>query len=281
MTSHRLLVWRGPLDSCNYGCSYCPFAKRAARIDTLRRDEAALARFADHIAADPTPVDLLFMPWGEAMIWPWYGRTLGSLARLPHVRAVGIQTNGSFPLHAVDGWPPNAGLWISWHPTEIALEPFVARIHALHARGVPLSVGAVAMPGGVAPVRALRDALPADVPMWLNARKPATGRFRDDEVASLVAIDPDVGAELRPVRSQGRACATGDAVWMVEGDGTIVRCHLVDQRIGDLYDGGVTAPPGPCPRGSCHCFVGYAFLDEPGQWRRWQANFVTRRRPTG
>ena len=24
------ILWRGPLDSCNYSCDYCPFAKRAA-----------------------------------------------------------------------------------------------------------------------------------------------------------------------------------------------------------------------------------------------------------
>jgi hypothetical protein len=276
--SHRLLVWRGPLDSCNYGCPYCPFAKRLANMENLRRDAAALARFASHVAADPTPVDLLFMPWGEAMIWPWYGRTLGELASLPHVRAVGVQTNGSFPLSAVDGWPPNAGLWISWHPTEVALAPFVAKIHALQERGVPLSVGAVAVPGRLEDLTALRAALPAEVPLWLNALKPR-GRYTSDQIAALSAIDPDFPLEIRPVVSRGRACATGDGVWMIDGDGEITRCHLIERRIGNLYDGGPGAAPGPCTRGSCHCFVGYAFLEETGIWRRWQAGFVTRRRP--
>ena len=275
--THRLLIWRGPLDACNYNCPYCPFALRPARLETLRRDEAALARFAAHVAADPTPVDLLFMPWGEAMIWPWYGRTLGALAALPHVRAVGIQTNGSFPLANVDGWPPNAGLWISWHPTGVSRDAFVAKVRALCDRGVPLSVGAVAVPERLDDLRRLRDDLP-DVPLWINARKPGP-RYTPDQVAAFTALDPDFPIELRPVRSGGRACATGDQVWMVDGDGRIDRCHLVPTAIGDLYAGGVPAPPGPCPRTTCHCFVGYAFLDEPGQWRRWQERFVTRRRP--
>jgi hypothetical protein len=274
----RLLVWRGPLESCNYGCPYCPFAKAPARPATLRRDRAALRRFLDHVRDDPTPVDLLFMPWGEAMIWPWYPDALRELAALPHVRAVGIQSNGSFPARFVADLSPKVGLWLTWHPTEIPRAAFTAQITRLRALGVSLSVGAVAVPEHLNELEALRDSLPDEVPMWVNARKPG-GRYTPDQITRYTALDPDFPLELRPVPSRGRACATGDEVWMVEADGTIPRCHLIPTPLGNLYTGGPT-PPGPCTRRSCHCFVGYAFLDEVGLWRRWQGGFVSRQRPS-
>ncbi|MFZ4739422.1 MAG: STM4011 family radical SAM protein [Bradymonadia bacterium] len=270
----RLLVWRGHLVSCNYACGYCPFAKRKAELATLRRDREALDRFVAHVASDPTPTDVLIMPWGEAMIWPWYPEALAALARLPHVRAVGIQTNGSFPARAVASLPPNVQLWISWHPTQIERSAFTAAIQALLAQGNTLSVGTVAAPEHLDALEQLRRDL--DVPMWVNARKPG-GRYTPEEIVRFYAIDPDFELELRPVRSRGKTCATGHDVWMVEADGTIPRCHLIPTPLGNLYEGGA-APQGPCTRAGCHCFVGYAFLEEVGVWRRWGERFVGRRR---
>lgn len=271
----RLLVWRGHLVSCNYDCGYCPFARRPAERATLLRDRVALERFVAHVTADPTPTDVLIMPWGEAMIWPWYAPALARLAAADHVRAVGIQTNGSFPARFAAALPPNVHLWISWHPTQIGRAAFTAKIRALLDQGNTLSVGTVAAAEHLDELEQLRADL--DVPMWVNARKPG-GRYTQAEIARFTAIDPDFPLELRPIRSRGKACATGADVWMVEADGTIPRCHLIPGALGNLYDAG-PAPPGPCTRASCHCFVGYAFLDEVGLWRRWGQGFVGRRRP--
>ena len=40
------VLWRGSLESCNYGCPYCPFAKTTDDRDALAADRAALERFA-------------------------------------------------------------------------------------------------------------------------------------------------------------------------------------------------------------------------------------------
>jgi sulfatase maturation enzyme AslB (radical SAM superfamily) len=39
------ILYRGPLSSCNYGCEYCPFAKREESYAQLETDRVALLRF--------------------------------------------------------------------------------------------------------------------------------------------------------------------------------------------------------------------------------------------
>ena len=47
---HLSILWRGPLASCNYGCAYCPFAKKVDSRAELARDRRALERFVDWFA---------------------------------------------------------------------------------------------------------------------------------------------------------------------------------------------------------------------------------------
>ena len=39
---HYMVLYRGPLSSCNYGCVYCPFAKKNEAYAELAGDRAAL-----------------------------------------------------------------------------------------------------------------------------------------------------------------------------------------------------------------------------------------------
>jgi len=94
-----------------------------------------------------------------------------TLAALPHVRQVALQTNLSGPL----GWLENMdgldkiGLWCTYHPDQTSLARFLARCVRLDAMGVRYSVGVVAMTEHLDAIRALRAALPAHVYLWLNA----------------------------------------------------------------------------------------------------------------
>lgn len=64
------ILYRGPLASCDYDCSYCPFAKRRDTPEQLRADRAAVERFVDWVASQATQspgkrISVLFTPWGK------------------------------------------------------------------------------------------------------------------------------------------------------------------------------------------------------------------------
>jgi MoaA/NifB/PqqE/SkfB family radical SAM enzyme len=257
------LLYRGPLDSCNYACSYCPFAKRDASRRTLERDRASLARFvgwAKQVAG--WQLEILFTPYGEALIWPHYQAALVELSRADHVRQVSIQTNASGKLDFLDQADrARVSLWISWHPTEVELEPFARRIAALHEAGTRLSVGAVAVPEHLAAVEALRAALPPAVPMWINAQKP-NARYGEAERARWRALDPAFDVDARRHLTRGAACLAGEDTISVSGSGVVTRCHFVDDVLGNLYEDDLETMlwPRPCTRARCDCFIGYSNL---------------------
>jgi hypothetical protein len=266
------ILWRGPLDSCNYACAYCPFAKRPPARRVLDADRAAVERFVAWArGAAAWRLQILFTPYGEGLIWPWYREAVVTLSHLEHVALVAIQTNASGPMDFLDHADRRrVALWASWHPSEIERPPFAARIAALHSAGARLSVGMVAAPSRIDDAEALRRELPSDVPMWLNAEKPGL-RFSPAERARLEAIDPDFALELRRHRTRGLACRTGDEVISVDGDGAIRRCHFVDDVLGNLYrdDLGALLGPRPCPRATCDCWIGYAHVPALGVRERY------------
>ncbi len=88
------MLYRGPLSSCNYGCTYCPFAKHTETRAEHAADAAALERFVGWVAAQTAhELRIFFTPWGEALIRRRYQRAIVTLANLPHVHKVAIQTN--------------------------------------------------------------------------------------------------------------------------------------------------------------------------------------------
>ena len=258
------LLWRGPLDSCNYGCAYCPFAKRRARPEVLAADRAALTRFTDWaLAYRRGRLSVLFTPWGEGLVHGWYRAALTALSHAPHIDQVAIQTNGSTAMEWTAGADRSRlALWITWHPTEIGRERFLAQVGRLTALEVRFSVGCVALPAHLELIEGLRRRLPPGVPLWLNAQRPG-GRYDAEQVARFTAIDPRFPLDLRAHPSGGRACATGDTVLAVDGDGDLRRCHFVDRVLGNLYrdDLDTLLRPRSCPRSRCDCFIGYAHLE--------------------
>lgn len=96
---HLTILYRGPLSSCNYGCEYCPFAKKTANSKELAADKNALARFINWITEQTAyEFSILFTPWGEALIYDYYQAGLTHLSQLPNVQKVAIQTNLSCEL---------------------------------------------------------------------------------------------------------------------------------------------------------------------------------------
>ena len=124
------VLYRGPLSSCNYGCAYCPFAKRDETHDQLAGDREALDRFLAWIAAQThCQFGVLFTPWGEALIRRWYQRALVFLTQLDHVHRAAIQTNLSCNFDWISECRlDRLALWTTFHPTEVIRATFLTRV---------------------------------------------------------------------------------------------------------------------------------------------------------
>lgn len=263
------VLYRGPLSSCNYGCPYCPFAKRTETPAEHEADAAALARFEDWVAAQSCMVSVFFTPWGEALIWPRYQQTLTRLSRLPNTRQLAIQTNLSGRLTWLAGVDTTKiGLWATYHPGEVTRERFLAKCARLDALGVRYSVGVVGKKSHFPDIELMRQALPAHVYLWVNAYsygpRKRQGYYSPTDLAFLNDIDPLFEVNTRHYPTRGRECAAGETVISVDGDGTAYRCHFVSRPIGNIYAQPLAEilGPRPCTRHSCECHIGYVHLPE-------------------
>jgi hypothetical protein len=278
-----LLLYRGPLASCNYDCPYCPFAKRRDSRQQLLADQQALARFETWVTENPNgdALSVLFTPWGEALTRSWYRQTLTRLSRLDHIERVAVQTNLGCRL----GWlrqaaPDRVALWATYHPGQVSRERFLAACATLRGYGVRHSVGMVGLPEHHTEAVAVRAALPADTYLWINA---ADGHRYDPRAeAAWTAIDPLFGLSARPHRSAGHGCWAGESAVSVAGDGTVRRCHFLPEPIGNLYDGSFRPAlgPRPCTRAECDCHIGYVHLKRLGLHQIF-AGGVAERIPAG
>lgn len=260
------LMYRGPLASCNYACAYCPFALQRPRRSVLQADREALGRFMAWVAGLDREVQVFFTPWGEALGHRHYGEALATLSHMGHVRRAGIQTNGSGPLGFLRAAVPSRlALWMSWHPTQVTADRFLARVERAHEAGVQLSVGVVAIPGQEDVYAALRTRLPPAAAFWVNALKPG-GRYTETQRDRLRALDPEFDLELVAHPSRGRACGAGETALTVDGDGTVRRCHFVDRPLGNIHVDPLEQMLAPrlCPRSRCDCYLGYQSLTHLG-----------------
>lgn len=257
------ILYRGPLASCNYGCEYCPFAKRKDSREQLATDREQWERFVDAVAArTDVETGILVTPWGEALIRRWYQQGIARLSHLPHVRRIAAQTNLSCSLDwLADADPERVALWCTYHPEWTTLDDFLAQTAKLDAAGVQYSVGVVGQREYADAARALRAALPASTYLWINAVKALS--YSDDEVSGWSAIDPLFGINNQRWPSLGRACGAGERAIAVDGDGVMRRCHFIKDAIGNFYDADWRAAlvPRACTNTDCHCHIGYVHLD--------------------
>ena len=119
----------------------------------------------------------------------------------------------------------------------------------------------------LAALAALRQRLRPEIYLWVNAyRDEGQNYYRPDDLERLRAVDPLFDLNRTGIRSRGRACATGESVVSVDGDGEVRRCHVVPARIGNLYDPDFDTAlrPRPCPLAQCRCHIGYAHMPHLG-----------------
>lgn len=259
------VLYRGPLTSCNYGCAYCPFAKHAESDARLAQDQSSLLRFVDWLGEQSAHRwQILFTPWGEALVRKWYRDALIRLSHIEHIESVAAQTNLSCNIDWLDDCRADKlAFWATFHPTEIERPRFIHKVLQVRDRGVRLSVGAVGVSDAFSEIAALRRELPADIYVWVNAQQPRPRPYSAEEVAFLTSIDPHFSLTSRPQQTFGRRCRTGETSFTVDGNGDMRRCHFVETIIGNIHnpDWSASLNPRACPNRSCHCFLGLSHFE--------------------
>lgn len=260
------ILYRGSLSSCNYACSYCPFAKTTNTRSELVADRKQLERFASWLTQQaPRRLGVLLTPWGEALIREYYRDILTRVSHLPHVYRVAIQTNLSCELewlHEVDR--EVLALWCTFHPEQSPRSEFVANCRRLDELAVRYCVGVVGLREYFHEIEALRKELDAGVYLWVNAQKKRADYYSAQDLCRLRAIDPYFDLNRHRYRSLGGACRGGETSFSVDGDGTVRRCHFIAKPLGNLYQDDVRSllAQRACTNFECSCHIGYVHRPE-------------------
>lgn len=262
---HLSILYRGSLISCNYGCEYCPFAKKQQSAVELDKDQQELTKFIDWIEENKQhKFSILFTPWGEALIHSWYQQALVKLTNLSHVKKVAIQTNLSCKLDWVEECNKDKlALWATFHPQWVNRDRYVAQCLELHSRDISFSAGVVGFPKFKSEITALRQELPESVYLWINAVKKELPNMSKADLDFFTQIDPLFSFNTHHYVSRDRSCRAGKSVISVDGDGNMRRCHFIPQPIGNIYDSDweIALQDRLCTNETCHCHIGYVHLD--------------------
>ncbi|WP_017692578.1 STM4011 family radical SAM protein [Paenibacillus sp. PAMC 26794] len=262
------LYYRGKLSSCNYDCPYCPFSKTVDSKETLEVDEQQLRQFVNWVREQESAGDqfsIFFNPYGEALVRRWYREALVELSHMPHVDKVAIQTNLSVKLDwARELDTDKAAFWATYHPRETKEASFVKQCLTLRQMGLAFSVGTVGLRSAFPAIESMRQALPDDVYMWVNAFKDRPKYYTPEDIQFLRGLDPLFEGNLQDYESLGKRCAAGSEVFYVQGSGHVKRCYKDRRIIGHLYRDGVQALAAdrPCRMKKCGCYIGYIHMED-------------------
>jgi len=207
------------------------------------------------------------IPYGEALIHPYYWEGLARLSQNPRLDAVGAQSNFSFPVKEMlsayrqwGGMTSKLRLWGTFHPEMITVEQFVKQCILLSSENVLYSVGVVGVPEQIDSIRFFRKALPASVYLWINKMEGMKRNYTPSEIDSFLKIDPYFEMELIHHKADAALCADNR---FVESDGTMHLCNLSRKNLGNFYDMPAESHPVSCARKECSCYLAYCNCVKP------------------
>ncbi|NHN30844.1 STM4011 family radical SAM protein [Paenibacillus agricola] len=263
-----VLYYRGALSSCNYTCPYCPFSKTVDSMEVLAEDRKQLEQFVAWVrgqAASGMRLSIFFNPYGEALVHKWYREAMVELSHMAHIDKVAVQTNLSAKLD----WTgelnrKTAAFWATYHPEQTTEVRFLSQGSQLYKQGLSFSVGTVGLKKYFEPIQSMRQALPEDVYLWVNAFKDQPRYYSKEDLVLLQAIDPYFQHNLRDYESLGQSCRTGLDVFFILGNGQVKRCYKDKRVLGHLYRDGLAALSAerPCQLKQCGCYIGYVHMPE-------------------
>jgi MoaA/NifB/PqqE/SkfB family radical SAM enzyme len=260
------ILYRGALSSCNYGCNYCPFAKKVETREEHENDRLQLEKFVSRMdELNSITISILFTPWGEALIHDRYQSAIARLSNMDHVEKVAIQTNLSCKLDWINRCNRDRlGIWATYHPGEVQRERFLERCNTLSAQKIRHSVGIVGLKEHFDEIQSVRKELPAKTYLWINAYKREKDYYSESDVQLLQSIDPLFHLNNQYHPSSGRDCRAGSSVVSVDGNGDIRRCHFIPDVVSNIYSTNFTEAlvQKQCSNTVCGCHIGYVHMNE-------------------
>lgn len=259
------VLYRGALETCNYACGYCPFAKRKETKQKKVEDTTGLEQFISWLNQQSMlNFNLFFTPWGEALVFKRYQQAISSLTKMANINKVVFQTNLSSKLDFLNEVDcTKLRLWCTYHPTEITRQRFIEKTKQLDSYGVKYSVGMVGQPSLFAEIAKLRDELNPATYLWINSYVENNQHYSysEQQQRALTSIDPLFSLN-KIYGSKGLACFAGESVITVDEFGDIRRCHFIKQVIGNIHDPNwqQILQPRSCSANYCDCHIGYAHL---------------------
>ena len=273
------ILYRGLLSSCNYECTYCPFAKTSNTRNELLQDAKELSRFVDWVHSLHEPAGVFFTPWGEALIRQHYRDAMIRLASFENVARVAIQTNLTGRLEDFSDADINKiAFWATFHPSQTTELDFLKRCRYLERIGAKYSVGVVGLKENFQAIHRLRQQLSPEVYLWVNAFKRVAEYYDESELEFLRSIDPYFDINRRYHPSLNEDCEAGRKSFTVDGNGDIRRCHFVDRVLGNIYQNDIRdyLQKRSCPNQTCGCHIGYVNLSRLGLEKVYGENMLER-----
>lgn len=263
-TANWNILYRGSLDSCNYDCPYCPFAKKKNTREELAYDKQCLERFTNWVAGREETINILLTPWGEGLIRGYYQKAMIDLSHMKHVTKIAIQTNLSCSLNWIDQVDKDAfALWITYHPNEVRFEDFVNKCKILINKGIAFSIGVVGVKDHFEAIERLKETI-TERYIWINAYKREKDYYSQAEEKWLSNIDSLFPYNNTVYETKGKKCKAGHTSFSVHGNGDVFPCHFIKNKIGNLYEDSIETllKPTPCINTQCRCYIGYMSLEE-------------------
>lgn len=262
--SIKTLYYRGKLKSCNYECGYCPFRKKKASREELAEDRNALYQFKEWITSDKGRKikNIMFLPYGEALVLPYYQEMISELAKCAQIENIGCQTNLSFSteefikLFNEKEQLRKIHLWCSFHPTQIGVNDFLSQCERLSREEMTYCVGAVGDTRNIELLKKLKSSLPEKVSFWINGMDGRKREYKDGDIEAFTSLDPFFPLELKERKSEILKCSGGRTRLFVNGDGDLFSCKLSRIKIGNLYS--TEFYERKCASARCSCYLAYS-----------------------
>ena len=265
--SIRHIYYRGFLKSCNYSCSYCPFAKLPVSKNELENDQNALNRFISWAEEQANLRSIMFVPYGEALVHTYYTKALAALSKMPHIKVLSCQTNLSLNpqtfirnLNEEKADLSKVNLWATFHDEMEGKERFVEKVSHLNQH-IGVCVGVVGTPKTVNTLEELKNALPKTTYLWVNAMEGLNRKYTPKERQIIESVDPQFWAELANPKAAITQCCAGRESVFVSAEGRVSACNRSKQSLGNIYTPEGLAEPA-CRARACDCFLAYVHRTE-------------------